>query len=38
MVFEMNKLNDIDEKHFIELADAAKDAISKYGDFEWFIN
>ena len=38
MVFEMNKLDDIDEKHFIELADAAKDAISKYGDFEWFVN
>lgn len=38
MVFKMNKLDDIDEKHFIELADAAKDAISKYGDFEWFVN
>ena len=38
MVFELNKLDDIDEKHFIEMADAAKDAISKYGDFEWFIS
>jgi len=38
MVFELNKLDDIDEKHFIEMADAAKDAISKYGDFEWFVS
>ena len=38
MVFELNKLDDIDEKHFIEMADTAKDTINKYGDFEWFIS
>ena len=38
MVWELDKLDDIDEKHFIEMADTAKDAISKYGDFEWFVS
>lgn len=38
MVTKLNKFDDIDEKHFIEMADAAKDAISKYGDFEWFVS
>ena len=38
MVWELNKLNDIDEKHFIEMADTAKDAIQKHGDFEWFVS
>ena len=38
MVFELNKLDDIDEKHFIEMADTAKDAIQKHGDFEWFVS
>ena len=38
MVFELNKLDDIDEKHFIEMADTAKDTINKYGDFEWFVS
>ena len=38
MVWELNKLNDIDEKHFIEMADTAKDTIQKYGDFEWFVS
>ena len=38
MVFELNKLDDIDEKHFIEMADTAKDTIQKYGDFEWFVS
>ena len=38
MVFELNKLDDIDEKHFIEMVDTAKDTINKYGDFEWFVS
>ena len=38
MVFELNKLDDIDETYFIKLADEAKDAINKYGDFEWFTS
>jgi len=38
MVWELNKLDDIDEKHFIEMADTAKDTINKYGDFEWFVS
>ena len=38
MVWELNKLDDIDEKHFIEMADTAKDAIQKHGDFEWFVS
>ena len=38
MVFEQNKLDDIDEKHFIEMADGAKDTIQKFGDFEWFVS
>ena len=38
MVFELNKLDDIDEKHFIEMADTAKDAIQKHGDFEWLVS
>ena len=38
MVFELDKLDDIDEKHFIEMADTAKDTINKYGDFEWFVS
>lgn len=38
-VVEANgKQGDIDEKHFIELADDAKDAINKYGDYEWFVS
>ena len=38
MVWELNKLDDIDEKHFIEMTDTAKDTIQKYGDFEWFVS
>ena len=38
MVTKLNKFDDIDEKHFIELLDTAKEAISKYGDFEWFVS
>ena len=38
MVLELDKLNDIDEKHFIEMVDGAKDTIQKFGDFEWFVS
>lgn len=38
MVFELNKLDDIDESHFKALADAAIDTIKKYGDYEWFVS
>lgn len=38
MVWELNKLDDIDERHFISMVDAAKDTIQKYGDFEWFVS
>lgn len=38
MVFELNKLNDIDESHFKAMADAAIDTIKKYGDYEWFVS
>lgn len=38
MVFELNKLNDIDESHFKALADTAIDTIKKYGDYEWFVS
>ena len=38
MVFELNKLNDIDESHFKALADAAIETIKKYGDYEWFVS
>lgn len=38
MVFEMNKLNDIDESHFIAMADDAIEAIKKYGDYDWFVS
>lgn len=38
MVIEMNKINDIDESHFIAMADDAIDAIKKYGDYDWFVS
>ena len=38
MVEELGLHNDIDEKHFIEMVDTAKDTINKYGDFEWFVS
>ena len=38
MVEQLGKQDDIDHKHFIELVDAAKDTINKYGDFEWFVS
>ena len=38
MVWELNKLDDIDESHFIAMADTAIDTIKKYGDYEWFVS
>ena len=38
MVEKLNKIDDIDERHFISMADAAKDTIKKYGDYEWFVS
>lgn len=38
MVFELNKLDDIDENHFKAMVDAAVDTIKKYGDYEWFVS
>ena len=38
MVQQLGKEEDIDHKHFIEMADTAIDTISKYGDFEWFVS
>ena len=38
MVFELNKLNDIDESHFKALADEDIETIKKYGDYEWFVS
>ena len=38
MVWELNKLNDIDEGHFIALADDAIEAIKKFGDYDWFVS
>lgn len=38
MVMKMNKMHDIDESHFIAMADDAIDAIKKYGDYDWFVS
>ena len=38
MIKEMNRYDDIDEGHFIELADNAVDTIKKYGDYDWFVS
>ena len=38
MIEQLGLYEDIDEKHFIEMADTAKDTINKYGDFEWFVS
>lgn len=37
-VKNMNKEEDIDKSYYISLADEAIQTISKYGDFEWFVN
>ena len=33
----LGKEHDIDRSYYAKLVDAAKDDISEYGDFEWFI-
>lgn len=38
MVKELGKEGDIDESYYIKLVDDAVAAISKYGDFEWFVS
>lgn len=38
MVETLGKFDDIDERHFIEMADAAIDSIKKFGDYEWFVS
>ena len=38
MVKELHKENDVDKKYYNILVDEAADAISKLGDFEWFVS
>lgn len=38
MVEELGKENDIDRSFYTKLVDDAVEAISQYGDFEWFIS
>lgn len=38
MVRELGKEDDIDTSYYIKLVDDAVEAISKYGDFEWFVS
>lgn len=38
MVKDLGLQDCIDKQYYIDLADAAKDAVSKYGDFETFID
>lgn len=38
MVRDLGKEADIDKSYYIKLVDDAKDAISQYGDFEWFVS
>jgi hypothetical protein len=38
MVKTLHKEKDIDMRYFDKLVDAAKDNISQYGDFEWFVS
>ena len=38
MVEKLDKHDDIDHGHFIELVDKAKDSINSFGDFEWFVS
>lgn len=37
-VKKLNKEKDIDIKYFEDLVDVAKDSISQYGDFNWFVS
>ena len=38
IVQQMERYDDIDERHFIEMADEAVDTIKKYGDYDWFVS
>lgn len=38
IVESLGKKDDIDEGHFIEMADTAIETIKKYGDYEWFVS
>lgn len=38
MVKNLGKENLIDKRYYTKLVDEAVDAISKYGDFEWFVS
>jgi hypothetical protein len=38
LVKELGKESDVDEKYYQELVDNAVADISKYGDFEWFVD
>lgn len=38
MVKTLGKEDDIDRSYYTKLVDGAKDTISKYGDFEWFVS
>ena len=38
MVEKLGKQADVDHGHFISMIDDAIEAISKYGDFEWFVS
>lgn len=37
-ITSLNKEEDIDESYYISLVDEAVEDISKFGDFEWFVN
>lgn len=38
LVKTLGKEADIDKSYYIKLVDDAKDSISQYGDFEWFVS
>lgn len=38
MVKLLGKEEDIDRSYYVKLVDEARDAISEYGDFEWFVS
>jgi hypothetical protein len=38
VVQTLNKQNDIDKDYYNDLVDKAVEAISQYGDFEWFAS
>lgn len=38
MVKALNREEDVDHNYYLNLVDDAVDAISKFGDFEWFIS